>query len=85
MSVTTAEAAALVGVSVRTVQGWVAKGYLAPCNPLPRGRARAQHWVSRFVESEVVECAHARRSKAWHDAVDEIARTWRLALEDETA
>ncbi len=69
-TLTTREAAELVGVSVRTVESWVARGRLAPCNRRP---GRTMTWEARYLVDEVIDCAHDRRPQAWHDRLDRLA------------
>ncbi len=69
-ALTTREAAEMVGVSVRTVEWWVARGYLTPCN---RVDGRATTWMARYLTSDVIECAHARISRARHERLDRLA------------
>ncbi len=70
-TLTTVEAAELVGVSVRTIESWVARGYLAPCNRHPR---RTMTWEARYLVADVIECAHDRKPQTWHDRLDRLAR-----------
>ncbi len=74
-TLTTAEAADLVGVSVRTVEQWVRRGHLTPCNrpdpTMPSAPKRAA--VARFRGPDVIECAHARLSRASHERLDRLA------------
>ena len=70
-TLSTAEAADLVGVSVRTVESWVARGYLAPCNRHP---TRTMTWEARYLVADVIECAHDRKPQTWHDRLDRLAR-----------
>jgi len=70
-TLSTTEAAELVGVSVRTVESWVARGYLAPCNRHP---TRTMTWEARYLVADVIECAHDRRPRTWHDRLDRLAR-----------
>lgn len=69
VTVTTREAAEMVGVSVRTVEQWVRRGYLTPCNRTDGARPR----VAKYLATEVIECAHDRRSRAWRDRLDRLA------------
>ncbi len=69
-TLTTAEAADLVGVSVRTVEWWVGRGYLTPCN---RREGRRTTWTALYRVNDVVECAHARMPKTQHDRLDRLA------------
>jgi excisionase family DNA binding protein len=71
MTLTTAEAAERVGVAVRTIRLWVERGYLAPCN---RREGRRMTWEARFIEAEVIECAHDRKPQTWHVRLDTLAR-----------
>lgn len=70
-TLTTAEAAERVGVAVRTIRLWVERGYLAPCN---RREGRRMTWEARFIEAEVIECAHDRKPQTWHVRLDTLAR-----------
>ena len=70
-TLTTAEAAERVGVSVRTIESWVERGQLTPCN---RREGRKTTWEARYLEDEVVECAHDRKPRTWHDRLDRLAR-----------
>ena len=51
-TLTTVEAAELVGVSVRTVQWWVERGYLAPCNRHP---TRTMTWDCLLYTSDAAD------------------------------
>ena len=75
-TLTTVEAAELVGVSVRTVQWWVERGYLSPCNRHP---TRTMTWEARYAEEDVIECAHDRRPRTWHERLDRLAERAGLA------
>lgn len=68
MSITTAEAAALLGVSPITLRSWVQRGQLRPLRPGAR--------PLRFYEDDVVEIQHARRSPAWRQATRRAAEVW---------
>jgi phage terminase Nu1 subunit (DNA packaging protein) len=69
-TVTTPEAALLVGVSERTIEQWVARGYLTPCN---RSGPRRMTWRARYLTEDVWECAAARKPKTWHARLDRLA------------
>ena len=69
-TVNTREAAELVGVSVRTVEQWVARGYLVPCN---RSAPRRMTWEARYLTFDVIECAHERKPRTWHERLDRLA------------
>ncbi len=70
-TLTTAEAAERVGVSVATVESWVKRKQLTPCN---RREGRVMTWEARYLESDVIECAYARKPQTWHDRLDRLAR-----------
>ncbi len=72
-TLTTTEAAELVGVSVRTVESWVARGYLTPCN---RRDGQRTTWEARYLTDDVIECAHDRRPQTWHDRLDTLGQKW---------
>lgn len=71
MSLSTTEAAELVGVSPFTVRSWVARGYLRPVRPNAK--------PALYAEADVVECRYQRMSRAEHDTLD--AR-WQQILAD---
>ena len=56
---------------MRTVQWWVERGYLAPCNRHP---TRTMTWEARYLVADVIECAHDRKPQTWHDRLDRLAR-----------
>ncbi len=58
------EAAALVGVTEHTIRQWVYRKHLAPV------RRGAKPLL--FREADVIECAHARISKARHAHLDDL-------------
>ena len=68
-TLTTVEAAELVGVSVRTVQWWVERGYLAPCNRHP---TRTMTWrrdtPRRTSSSALTTGVRARGTSGWTDS-----------------
>lgn len=70
MTLTTGQAADLLGVSELTIRSWVKRDQLKPvrpgANPL------------RFRESDVVECHYRRQPKTWHRRFDRIAEEWSL-------
>lgn len=70
MTLTTQEAAELLGVNPFTIRQWVRREYLKPvrmgANPL------------RFREEDVVECHYARQPKTRRDALDALAEAWFL-------
>lgn len=68
-TLTTSEAAELVGVSPFTIRSWVARGYLRPVRP----RAKP----ALYLEVDVVECRYERMSRAEHDTLDTM---WREVL-----
>lgn len=63
-TLTTEEAASLVGVSPFTIRKWVTRGYLRP--------VRANAKPSLFREADVVECRYERMSQAEHDRLDAL-------------
>lgn len=64
MTLTTEEAATLVGVSPFTIAKWVTRGYLRPVRPGAK--------PSLFREADVVECRYERMSQAEHDRLDAL-------------
>ena len=68
-TLTTTEAAALVGVSPFTIRRWVDRGYLTPVRPGAK--------PSLFLEADVIECRYERMSRAEHDALDTL---WQQVL-----
>lgn len=64
MTLTTEEAAALVGVSPHAIRRWVDRGYLRP--------VRANAKPVMFRETDVTECAFERISRTRHDTLDAI-------------
>lgn len=71
ITLTTAEAAALVDVQPMTVHSWVRRGYLQP--------VREGAKPLRFREQDVIDCHVERMPKRWHEQVDTLAERWRLA------
>lgn len=65
MTVTTQEAAAVVGVSEVTVRQWYLRGLLGP--------VREGAKPLRFRLDDVVECDVRRRPRSWHDRLDTLA------------
>lgn len=63
-TLTTSEAATLVGVSPLTIRSWMNRGYLRPV------RANAKPVL--FREGDVVECRYERMSQAEHDRLDTL-------------
>lgn len=64
MTLTTQEAAALVGVSPHTIERWVDRGYLSP--------VRLGAKPSLFLERDVVECRFERMPETEHRALDTL-------------
>ena len=67
MTVTTEEAAALVGVSEATIWKWRERGYLRP--------VREGAKPLRFREEDVIEADIRRRPRAWHDLLDRLSES----------
>jgi len=65
MTVTTSEAAELVGVSEATIWKWKERGYLAP--------VRENAKPLRFREQDVIEADYRRRPSGWHVTLDRLA------------
>ena len=68
-TLTTAEAAALVGVSERLVYKWARAGVLRPVRLTTADRMR-------FIEAEVVACAEAHRSGRAEARLLRMTRRW---------
>jgi predicted site-specific integrase-resolvase len=64
LTLTTSEAADLVGVSPFAIRRWVRLGYLSPVWPNAK--------PVLFLERDVVECHHDRKPKTEHDALDAL-------------
>lgn len=76
MTVTTEEAATMVGVSAVTVRRWVMKGWLIPVPVFDPSRT----W-HLFIEGDVVACEHQHRP-AWKRAAFTRAQIeWRALLQ----
>lgn len=57
-----------MGVEPATIYSWMRRGYLRP--------ARRRMKPIRFRESDLLECALARRPPAWHEELDILAAKW---------
>lgn len=60
-------------VSRRTVEGWVRRGHLAPCN---RGEDGSRPKVARYRPEDVVRVHWERTSESWRRRLDELREQW---------
>ena len=72
MTVTTDEAAALIGVSPVTIRGWVLRGEL---EPVRRGAKPL-----RFHFEDVAECQRRKRPRAWQARHAAAVQRWTSEL-----
>lgn len=78
VTVTTDEAALMVGVKPATIRQWVKRGYIKPIYPSWAG-------VVKFHEQDVTECHRLRRSKPAEARFQQMVTRWQaesLALLD---
>lgn len=76
MTLTTDEAATIVGVSPVTVRSWVAKGWLTP---VPRFDPARRHHL--FLEDDVVRCEYEHRTSAKRANIRRARAEWAQMLD----